>query len=149
MINPTIIIALTCPTHLTHLIINLKIIMKKEFYHRTALLLLISVLFFACNKGNNKSELCPDGYACCNGPTFFLFYIDKEKVGLISSSKYKSRRQAKEKQKYLKRITSSTIAILRKSMIYSPLLSLPVIKQKERLRIFTPYRHPPSNIPLL
>ena len=61
MINPTIIIALTRPTHLTHLIINLKIIMKKEFYHRTALLLLISVLFFACNKGNNKSELCPDG----------------------------------------------------------------------------------------
>lgn len=60
---------------------NLKIIMKKEFYHCTALLLLISVLFFACNKGNNKSELCPDGYACCNGPTFFLFYIDKEKVG--------------------------------------------------------------------
>lgn len=81
MINPTIIIALTRPTHLTHLITNLKIIMKKEFYHRTALLLLISVLFFACNKGNNKSELCPDGYACCNGPTFFLFYIDKEKVG--------------------------------------------------------------------
>ena len=81
MINPTIIIALTRPIHLTHLIINLKIIMKKEYYHRTALLLLISVLFFACNKGNNKSKLCPDGYACCNGPTFFLFYIDKEKVG--------------------------------------------------------------------
>ena len=81
MINPSIIIALTRPTHLTHLIINLKIIMKKEFYHRTALLLLISALFFACNKGNSKAELCPEGYACCNGPTYFLFYIDKEKVG--------------------------------------------------------------------
>lgn len=55
--------------------------MKKKSYLCTALLLFISALLFACNKGNNKAELCPDGYACCNGPTQFLFYIDKEKVG--------------------------------------------------------------------
>ena len=103
MINPTIIIALTRPTHLTHLIINLKIIMKKEFYHRTALLLLISVLFFACNKGNNKSELCPDGYACCNGPTFFLFYIDKEKVGADFFEQVQIQKTSEEKTEVFKK----------------------------------------------